>query len=145
MHLQPGTPFTGPVLAHLPFALPKHFQPRRIGHDLDRTRTLATLNLHRQRAHSTRQVRVIRYRQIQTHQPHQRAPKPFQGAIGQMKDLLVHHNSVWIDQSEYNTGAPRFPVGAANHDCWRASESNQNVMSPRATRARSYSGQLVTR
>ncbi len=53
--------------------------------------------------------------------------------------------SVWIDHSEYSTGAPRFPVGAANHDPCSASGSNQNVMSPGATRARSYADQWVTR
>ena len=47
--------------------------------------------------------------------------------------------------SEYSSGAPRVPVGFGVQCCSSASGSNQNVMSPRATKARSYAGQLVIR
>jgi hypothetical protein len=69
--LAPRAPLADPVLAYLPFPFAENLQPGRIDHPMRRPLARPARNRHRKFRRPSRQVAVVRDRQVQVAQAHQ--------------------------------------------------------------------------
>ena len=84
VELAPGAALLGAVLLNQPFAGPAEFQPRAVDQQVQRAGGLRT-NPHGQGSGPSAQGGVIRHRQVQPQQLHQRADQSFGLPEGQME------------------------------------------------------------
>ena len=71
-----------------PFAFAEDLQPRRINDHMRGTPAWPPGNLHRKRCCPSRHVGMIRHRQVELTQAHQRIHQSFRGAVGQLEECL---------------------------------------------------------
>lgn len=86
---------------------------------------------------------MVRHRQVQLTQPHQRFEQPFRARYGNWNHVLIVKQG-GMAVSEYNPGLLRPTGGEGLHRSRRLASSNQIVRFPRLTRAWSYADQFVT-
>ena len=108
LNLAPGAALANPVLADFPFAFAEYLQARGADHDMGGPGSRAPGYLHFQCGCPARQVGVIRHRQIQRRQTHQRVEQAFGGPVGQTEqgfacqaglDRQVRVRLKWIPES----------------------------------------------
>ena len=92
--LAPSAALADPVLTHLTFAFAENLQARRINHHVCRPLARPARHLHRKLAGPSRHVRVVRYRQVQVTQPHQRLDQSFRGAVRKLAQGLDRQASL---------------------------------------------------
>lgn len=88
MDLAPGAALADTVLTHLPFAFAENLQASRIDHHVRRPLTRPARYLHRKLSGPSRHVGVVRHRQVQVTQAHQRLDQSFRGAVRQLEQGL---------------------------------------------------------
>ncbi len=94
MDLAPGAALAGSMQTDFPFTFAEDLQARRIDHHVHRARAWPARDLGRQCGGSSPQVGVVRHRQVQLTQSHQRLDQPFRRTIRQLEQRLDRQASL---------------------------------------------------
>ena len=98
MKLPPGAPFGIAMLTHLPFSLPKDFQPSAVQDQMQGPSSFPAQG-NPQAPGALAEGGIVRHRQFPLQQVKQGPEKPFGSPQGQMKDAAHHQQG--IAPSEY--------------------------------------------
>ena len=124
-----------------PLARPEHLQPRAVDHHVDRAARLLQGRRDTQVGAAAREGRMIRHRQIQAEQVHDRTQHAFGLTPRPTERQPQHQPRFDRDVRIVSCGRPRRPV-AAGTQAAIASGVTQTVRLPRRRSAASYSAQF---
>ena len=143
VNLAPGAAFADAVLADFPLAFPEYLQPCGVDHEMRGTYSRTAGYLDFQRCRPARHVDVVRHRQIQRAQAHQRFEQAFGRPVGQTEQGLERQAGLDCHVRV------RFQLASAYRPRRRPILRNTLLVKPdgqvpRLTSARSYSAQFLT-